>query len=260
MKRYLIDLDGTLYRGDQPVEGAAQFIDSLNRAGRDYLLVTNCPLNSAGKTAQRLQRMGIEVNEERVLNSGMACADYLRNRMPSARVYLIGSEDLRATFEQAGIALCQRDADAVVVGYDQQMTYAQLERACLELLAGASFIATNLDNVIPGKGSMIPHTGAIVAALRCATGLEPLVVGKPAEPMLQSALKLLGCGRKDCAVIGDRLDTDMAFALENGVDGYLVLTGCTTPEMLRRQRPAGIRVFKDLTELMRMEEQQDELL
>lgn len=254
MKRYLIDLDGTLYRGDSPIDHAADFIRWLEQQKHPYLLVTNCPLRTPEAVAQKLTNMGIAVAPQRVLNSAMVTLEYLQTAWPGARVLLLGSQPFWELLQQNGfMPTWQEDAEVVVVGYDTALTYDQLAVACRAIVAGAALVATNMDNVIPQGTSFVPHTGAVVQLLTYATGVQPVVIGKPMRAMLESAAKWLDCSPQDCIVIGDRLDTDMAFAQNNGIPGYLLLTGCTSREMLVGQEQSNLTVFNHLGEVMEYE-------
>lgn len=253
MKNYLIDLDGTLYRGMTKIEYADIFIKYLNDNSRKYLFVTNCPLNSQKEIAEKLKSMGIDADSQRVLNSAMATRDYLVKAGCGKKIYIIGSKALKDELFNWGFNIVESDPDIVVVGYDREFTYKKLEKACLFIRGGAQFIGTNIDATIPSGNTFIPHTGSILASISKSTGVEPICIGKPARYMLKSAAKILGCREADCAVIGDRLDTDMAFAINNGIPGYLVLTGTTDMSMLSKSYIKPDMVFDNLLELIKYE-------
>ncbi|HHW31695.1 MAG TPA: HAD-IIA family hydrolase [Clostridiaceae bacterium] len=258
MNVYLIDLDGTLYRGNEPIEHAAEFIDYLNKNNRKYLLTTNCPLNNPDGIVARLKAMGITTTADNVLTSSMACRDYLLKHHSGKRVFVIGSPSFLEILQTSGIHLTnhlsEREySEVVVIGYDQQMTYSQLKRACINILNGAEFITTNMDNVIPHGQTFIPHTGSITAAVQYAVNKEPVIIGKPFRHMFDSAVKMLGCNREDCVVIGDRLDTDILFAKNNNIPGYLVFTGVTTHSDLEKSSIKPDKCFNTLKDIIQME-------
>ncbi len=254
MKNCLIDLDGTIYRGDAPIEHADAFIEYLGSIGKKYIFVTNCPRNSPGRIAEKLEGMGIDPRGGKVLTSGVAALRYLRERHPGKSVYAIGSPDFLDLLTRGGVRLSFTDPDIVLVGFDPDFTYAKMEAASAFILRGAVFLGTNTDATIPHGSATIPHTGAILASISAATGKTPECLGKPSRFMLEAALAEMGCEKEDCAVIGDRLDTDMQFAASNGIPGYLVLTGSSTRETVRDSLAKGgiapTLIFEDLRELV----------
>lgn len=250
MRKYLIDLDGTLYRGSHVLPGAAQWIDRLNERRQNYLLCTNCPLHSPVSLTEKLAGMGIHTAPENILTSGMV----VKSLFPHGEtIALLGSKAYRGWLEENGFSFSP-NAKVAVAGYDPEMNYEELQRFCSAIFHGAQYILTNGDNVIPQGDKLVPHTGAIGAAIRYATGREPLVLGKPYAPMMNAALSLLDCTAEECAVVGDRMDTDMEFAFRNGAQGWLLLTGVTTLEEAKRYARQPEHIFRDLAELMEWED------
>ena len=254
MKNYLIDLDGTIYRGTKAVEHAKEFIAYLKENGRKFLFATNCPLNSLEKLADKLKGMDIQCEPSDFINCSMATADYLNEYYKGKKVYAIASPALRQLLTDYGVTLTEDKADVVVVGYDTEVTYEKLKKACVGILAGAEFIATNLDNTIPFLDTFIPHTGANVAFIECATGQKATVIGKPERYMIDTACKIMNCEKDSLCIIGDRLDTDISFGAQNGIDSYLVLTG-TVKEYTPGTNPVPTKVFNNLAEIIEFEKQ-----
>lgn len=254
MNCYLIDLDGTLYRGDQPIEHAAAFVRWLTRTGAAYQLLTNCPQKTPAALAEKLLRLGIAVDPARILTSGLACAEYLRQTRPGQRVFALGSPALKDALTGAGLRLVEEDAEVVVVGFDTDFCYYDLDLACANIAAGAAYIATNLDSVIPHGARLAPHTGAIAAAVSCATGEKPLVIGKPEPFMLSCALARMNQRSQPCVMLGDRLDTDWQFAVQNNIRGYLLLTGVTSRQEALAHGVPPERIAKNLLEVIEREE------
>ena len=252
MKNYLIDLDGTIYRGTRAIEHAKEFISYLKKNNRKFLFATNCPLNSLEKLAEKLRGMDIACEPSDFINCSMATADYLNEYHKGKKVYAVGSPALKELFKDYGITLTEDKADVVVIGYDTEVTYEKLKKACVEILSGAEFIATNLDNTIPFLDTFIPHTGANVAFIECATGKKAKVIGKPEGYMIDTACKILDCEKDSLCIIGDRLDTDISFGAQNGIDSYLVLTG-TTKAYDSSMNPEPTLVFNNLREIMDFE-------
>jgi len=179
----IIDLDGVLYRGDEAIVGAREFIALLQREGIPFLLLTNNSTRTPGQYVTKLGKMGIAIEESDVLTSAQATALYLeRIARPEARVYAIGEEGLRAALGER-YTIAEEGADFVVVGMDTGLTYEKLRVATLLIRGGARFIATNPDKTLPTEEGLVPGNGAVLAALEAATGVSPFVVGKP-EPAI----------------------------------------------------------------------------
>lgn len=193
--------------------------------------------------------MDIEIKEENVLTSGQVTAAYLQN-LHLNRVFLLGGEALKDELEQRGIEITDEKPDCVVVGYDRGFTYNKMEQAVKMILDGARFIATNSDTTIPSGNSLVPHTGALYVGIEAATGVKPLVMGKPERYMLDEAVNILGCSKDDCCVIGDRLDTDIAFGERHGIRTYLLMTGVTRTEDLKGSLYKPTEVFNNLNEVI----------
>lgn len=255
---YLLDMDGTIYRGSQPIPHAREFIRYLTEKKRRFLLLTNCPGNSPEYLVEKLERMGIHLSKQHILTSGQATASYISRTHPAARVYLIGSEALEMELSQKGLHIVDKDPDLVVVGYDRNFTYKKMEEACHWILEGCAFICTNMDSAIPEGDRLVPHTGAIVSSIQTVTGVEPLVVGKPSPMILDEALQRLQCTKEECCIIGDRLDTDILTGIRYGIPSYLVLTGVTDLQGLQDSPILPTRIFRDLGELMEEEKGKNE--
>lgn len=247
---YLIDMDGTIYRGSLPIPHVKEFIRYLQDNNRKFLMVTNCPGSSKKKRVDKLSAMGIEVTEDKIISFGDATVDYLINNTKFSRFYLIGSKALEELFIQRGLEIVHENPDCVVVGYDVNFTYDKLKKAVNFILNGAGFISTNIDNTIPEGSQLIPHTGAITASIEAATGAKPVIIGKPERYLLDTAIDRLHCSKEQCCVIGDRLDTDIYFGVKQNILSFLVLTGVTKKEMLEDSIIQPTKVFDDLSQLM----------
>jgi 4-nitrophenyl phosphatase len=249
IKSLMIDLDGVLYRGDEAIVGAKEFIALLQRERVPFLLLTNNSTRTPGQYVAKLARMGIAIEESDVLTSAQATALYLeRIAPPGARVYAIGEEGLRAALREK-YTIAESEADFVVVGLDSELTYEKLKTATLLIRSGARFIATNPDKTLPTEEGLIPGNGAIVAALEAATGMAPLVVGKPEPAIFDLALARMGGGKEGAAVIGDRLETDILGGRRAGLITILVLSGATSRQELENSSIKPDMVFEDVRQL-----------
>lgn len=227
---YILDLDGTLYKGEEAIPGARFFVGQLRERGIPYLFLTNNSSRTPGQVAEKLRRLGFPAEAEQVFTSAQSAARFLSGKGDHPRVYAIGEEGLLSALREAGCRLVQKEADAVVVGIDRQFTYEKLKRACLEIRAGARFVGTNGDRVIPTEEGMLPGNGSLCAAVAAASGMNPVFTGKPEPLIFQYALERLGTTPEETLVVGDNLDTDIRGGLEAGMDTLLVYTGVTAPE------------------------------
>lgn len=246
---FLLDLDGVLYRGSEPIRGAAQSVGRLRAAGKGLAFVTN---NSAGTpevVAERLAAVGIEARPDEIETSALVTAELLADRGVGS-AFVVGEDGLRTALRERGIDLCEGEpaaAEVVVVGLDRGATYATLRTASLLVQRGAKLIATNADASFPAPDGDWPGAGALLAAIETTTRVRAEVVGKPHPPILRAALRRAGGGVP--LVVGDRLDTDIAGAAALGWDSLLVLTGSTGREDLEVSAPLPTFVADDLTTL-----------
>jgi 4-nitrophenyl phosphatase len=247
----LIDMDGVLYRGKTALAGGADLLAFLDAHGISYLLVTNNSTLSPDQFAERLNGMGIPIAEERIMNSGVATAEYLSTLAPAGtKVNVVGEQGLVRELEKRGFVMAGRDAAYVVVGWDRHITFEKLATATLAIRAGATFIGTNPDKTYPLENDIIPGAGAIIAAVAAASGVEPTVVGKPEPIALQLALKRLGARPEETAILGDRLDTDILGGKRAGLITLMVLTGIHTLEDVATSDVLPDRVFDNLPQML----------
>src|SRR5579859_3697093 len=197
LRGLLIDLDGVVYTGRDPIPGAAEFLAEARRRGLRFLLVTNNSTTSAELVAERLRSMGIEVSPHEILTSAQAAAAYVGAlSTPGTRVRIVGEAGLRQAAEAEGLFIvedAEAQADWVIAGLDRAFTYDKLTSATRAIMAGARFVATNADALLPIEGGQVlPGAGSIVAAIQTATAVLPVVIGKPEQGMFDQGLKRLG--------------------------------------------------------------------
>ena len=250
LSAFLIDLDGVVYTGNTPIRGAAEFFRYLARTGRRFQCITNNSTLTAEQFADKLAGMGIPVAPEQVLTSPQATALHLKERLaPGARILVIGEEGLVRALLCEGFRLADRAPDAVVCGLDRRLTYERLKRACLAIRAGAPLVATNPDLSLPAEQGLLPGNGATLAYLGAATGVTPLVIGKPEATMLGVAMERMGAQPAQTAIVGDSLLTDMLAGDRAGVTKILVLSGVSTAADLATSPIQPDHVFRDLPAL-----------
>jgi 4-nitrophenyl phosphatase len=249
----ILDMDGVLWRGDQPLPGIVPFFDAMRARGIPFALATNNSSRSPESYVQKLAKMGVTgVQIEQLISSGTATTIYLTTQYPPGTgVYVLGGDGLRELMIGAGFTLADEGAAVVVVGLDPYLTYEKLKRATLLLRAGASFVATNVDATFPSPEGLLPGAGSLVAALQTASDREPdAIMGKPHAPMFQAALHVMGTSPHNTLMIGDRLNTDVEGAARLGLRTALVLTGVSTLDEVEHAALKPDGVYDDLVALL----------
>ncbi|MEA2433224.1 MAG: hypothetical protein QOG54_681 [Actinomycetota bacterium] len=248
------DMDGVLYRGSDPIPGAAGAIARLRERGVRVLFCTNNSHFTVTQYVERLARFGIASSADDILTSGIVAADVLRERGFQGKTALVvGGEGVREALGSVCISVKDDPevtaADVVVVGWDPEFTYPAMRRAADAVRKGAAFVATNSDATFPARDGLWPGAGAILASIQTASGRVAEVVGKPNPPMTEAtARRLEGCER--IAVLGDRPDTDLAMGVARGWSTILVLSGVTAAADVDRLDQKPDHVIASLAELV----------
>jgi 4-nitrophenyl phosphatase len=227
-KGYLIDLDGTVYRGNEVIQEASEFIYELRKKGHSYLFLTNNSSKTQKQVSDKLNKLGIESSPEHVFNTSMATAKYIKQNFPGATCYCIGEEGLFDALEREEVKVTDEiDCDVVVIGIDRDITYEKLAKACLAVRNGATFISTNSDNALPTERGLLPGNGAMTSVISVSTGVKPQFIGKPESIIVEQALEVLGTDKSDTILVGDNYHTDILAGINSGVDTLMVFTGVT---------------------------------
>lgn len=235
IKCFLFDMDGTINLGMELIPGMEGFFDKLKEAGRKYYLVTNNSSKDHGHYVRKMSAMGVPVTENEVLISSDALVATLKHTKPQARLFVLGTPELKTVIKRGGFTLTSRleeETDYVVVGFDQTLTYETLTIACRLIDRGVPYIATHPDVRCPIEGGeYIPDTGAFLSCIKTATGKDPeYITGKPYRYMVDAVMDRTGLKKEEIAMVGDRLMTDIRFGTDNGILSVLVLTGEATLE------------------------------
>lgn len=251
IRHLLIDLDGVLYLGNSAIPGAVEFVGWLRARRLSFRLVTNNATLTPEQYVAKLGAMGIPVLPEEAFTSALATAQYLQTQGAAGQgACAIGEEGLEQALTAIDLRLDAPHPEWVVVGLDRLLTYDKLKRAALAIGAGARFIGTNPDTSLPTEEGLLPGAGSILAALTATTGVAPLVIGKPEPTMLQLAMTALVGTLENTAMLGDRLDTDIAGAARIGMPSIMVLTGVSNRADLETSPVQPTLVMKDLFELI----------
>ncbi|HLF28496.1 MAG TPA: HAD-IIA family hydrolase [Anaerolineae bacterium] len=252
LQALIIDMDGVLWRGSEPLPGIPEFFAFLRERDIRFVLATNNSSRTEAQYAGRLAAYGAPVALDEIVTSASATADYLTSILPAgSRVYAIGLEGVRQALSERGFTLAEEDAAAVVVGIDWHTTYAQLKRAALLIRAGAIFVGTNPDATFPAPEGIIPGNGALLAAIETATSVKPIVIGKPEPLLYQQALRRLNTPLERTAALGDRLETDILGGIRAGLKTILVMGGVTTRAQLAASAYQPDWVFEDIIDVVR---------
>ena len=240
---WLTDMDGVLVHEDDPIEGAAEFIEALKASGRAFLVLTNNSIYTPRDLRARLLRSGIDVPENAIWTSALATADFLADQRPGGTAYVVGEAGLTTAMHDVGYVMSDRDPDYVVLGETRTYSFEAITTAIRLVERGARFIATNPDPTGPSAHGPLPATGAVAALITRATGVEPYFVGKPNPLMMRSALNRIDAHSETTVMVGDRMDTDIVSGLEAGLRTILVLTGSTRRDQVDRfpYRPTQVR-------------------
>ncbi len=241
---FIFDLDGCIYRGNSVIEGAPEVVEALRGKGRKVLFLTNNSTKTPRQFVEKLARMGIAANDADIMTSSIATSKYLRGRRRGRGIergregetgrgrgscYVVGEEGLCAALRSEGFELLEEgraaEADYIVCGLDMKVTYEKLAAACVAIQNGAKFIATNADPNLPVEGGYLPGAGSIVRLIEEATGVRPLIIGKPSPRIVRMALERLGTTAGETAMVGDTLNMDIKAGRAAGLLTILVLTG-----------------------------------
>lgn len=257
VRHLILDMDGVLWQGETPLPQLPAFFAALESLGIGVALATNNATKTPESYVARLAGMGVRLTAQQVVGAAEATASYIQRFYPAgATVFVVGEAGLHEMLRRYGLTIVNpldaaytwagRPADLVVVGLDRQVTYQQLADAARHLERGAVFIGANPDTSLPTEDGALPGAGALLAALEATTGRSPLIIGKPRPGLFDEALRRLGGKPHDTAMVGDRLETDIAGAQQAGLPAILVLTGVTRPADLAASPIQPDAVYPDI--------------
>jgi len=254
----IFDMDGVVYRGSQRIEGAKEVIEYLKERGIPFVFLTNNSTRTPRMYREKLLSMDMDVPEERIVTSGLAARLYMTRHLKPGKVFVIGGRGLHEEMKNLGwgtvsIEECRegkwREIRHVVVGLDPKLTYEKLKYGTLAIRNGASFIGTNPDTTYPAEEGLYPGAGAIIASLKASTDREPLIIGKPNEPVYEIVKTKLG-NVEEIWMVGDRLDTDIAFAKRFGMKAIMVLTGVSSLKDIEESEVKPDLILPSIRELL----------
>lgn len=251
---FLIDMDGVIYKGTEPIPGAIEFINYLRDNEYPFLFLTNNSQRTNRDVSYKLRKMGFNVNDEDVFTCAMATARHLASKNAQGTAFVIGEGGLLTELHNIGYSIVDENPDYVIIGEGRTIMLESVDKAINMIMKGAKLIATNLDPNCPvGKGEYRAGCGAFVAMLEFATGKQAFSVGKPSPIMMRMARKILDLGTDETIMIGDTMGTDILGAGSMGFTTVLTLSGVTKQEDLEHYGYAPDFIVQSLKDLLNIE-------
>jgi len=250
---YIFDLDGTVYLGEALLPTAGETLAVLRARDLRTIFISNNPTHAREEYANKLTRLGVPTPIEDILTSSLVMVDFLKQRMPGARLFVVGEQPLCAELRRGGFELTDQahNVDAVIASFDRTFVYYKLQIAFDAIRAGARFFATNPDRYCPMPSGGEPDCAAIIAAIEACTDTDvEAVVGKPSAYMVEAALNLMNLPVVDCLMTGDRLETDVLMGQEAGMSTALTLTGATPESALAGSSIRPTYILRQLSDLL----------
>lgn len=230
---FLLDMDGTVNLGYDPIDGAKEFLETLKEQEKNYIFLTNNSSKSASDYVEKMRSLGFPCESENVFTSGMAAGMFLEENKKGSKVYVCGTKSLKNELKNYDVDMSEsgEDADTVLLGYDTELDYKKIRTVCDLLDGGADYYATNIDMVCPIEGGRyLPDCGSFADMFEQAVKRRPRFLGKPDRTMIDIIAKAQGVPYENIAMVGDRIYTDVKTGINAGVTSVLVLSGETTME------------------------------
>ncbi|MGF6849084.1 NagD protein [Chitinophaga sp. W3I9] len=253
-KGFLIDMDGVIYKGSEPIPGAVEFINGLRDKGLPFLFLTNNSQRTSRDVCYKLNKMGFKVNDTDIFTCAMATARYLASKKENGTAYVIGEGGLLTELYNAGYSIVDDQPDYVIIGEGRTIMLESVDKAINMIMKGAKLIATNLDPNCPmGDGKYRAGCGALVAMLEFASGIKAFSVGKPSPVMMRMARKALQLTTDETVMIGDTMGTDILGAGSMGFTTVLTLSGVTHEDDLVNFGYSPDFIIKSVNDLLNEE-------
>lgn len=248
-------MDGVIWKGDAPIGDLPATFKRIRERGLKFVFATNNGTKTPEEYRQKLAELGVEIDASQIVTSALGIAFMLSQRFPrGTKVFVIGEDGIRVALEEKGFEVLgvenAPEAEAVVMGIDRGITFQKVAEATLLVRAGIPFYTTNTDRTFPTPRGEIPGSGAWLSVVTSATGVEPIVAGKPFPYLMELSLEKLGMKKEETLVVGDRLETDIAAGQSVGCPTALVLSGVTTKEQADKWMPQPDRIAESLFALV----------
>ncbi|MCE9647912.1 MAG: HAD-IIA family hydrolase [Chloroflexi bacterium] len=242
IKALILDMDGVIWKGDVPIGDLPSTFARIRERGLKFVFATNNGTKTPEEYQQKLADLGVDIEPWQVVTSAMGIAFMLsRKYQPGTKIFMIGEDGIRVALQEKGFEVLSTEnapeAQAVVMGIDRGINFQKIAEATLLVRAGIPFYTTNTDRTFPTSRGEIPGSGAWLAVITAATGVEPIVAGKPQPYLMELSLERLGSKKEDTLIVGDRLETDIASGQTVGCPTALVLSGVSTQEQAAQWNP-----------------------
>ena len=253
IKCFILDMDGTIYLGNELFSFTKDFLKKVEETGREYYFFTNNSSKSQQDYIEKLERFGIRIKRQQMMTSTHVISRYLKQHYEGKSVYVVGTLSLIQEFQYFDMNLTEEDPDIVVLGFDTTLTYEKLSKACHYIRNGCIYFGINPDWNCPMEGgAFIPDCGSIAKLIEASTGRFPEFFGKPSKHTLDYIIQETGYEPDEIAIVGDRLYTDIAVADQSDVMSILVLSGESTREDVKTSDVKPNVILEDLSEITKM--------
>jgi 4-nitrophenyl phosphatase len=254
-KALILDMDGVLWKMDAPIVDLPATFKRIRERGLKFAFATNNGTKTPGQYVEKFAGLGVDVDPAQVVTSALCVARMLEKKFPGGgKIFVIGEHGIRAALKEKGFEILSVNnapkADAFVIGVDRSVDYEKMAEATLLVRAGTPFYATNPDKTFPTPRGEIPGAGAWISVITTATGIEPVIAGKPYPYLMEMALEQLGTKKKETLVVGDRLETDIVAGQAVGCPTALVLSGVSPKEQAEEWMPKIDVIADDLFKLV----------
>lgn len=254
IKGLILDMDGVLWRHNEPIGDLPAIFKAIQDQGLKVILATNNGTKTVDEFFTKINGFGVTLADWQIISAAQATAIYLAEKYPNGcTVYAVGTPSLTKILEDAGLTVvseCSEKVQAVVVAMDTGLTYEKIKNAELLVRGGCEFIGTNPDVTYPSPEGLIPGAGTVIGAIEIASGQKATIIGKPEPLLYQMALRRLGLEPEETLGIGDRLETDIVGAQAAGIRSAFVLTGASTLEQAQQMTPPPDLIANNLSELV----------
>ncbi|MDO8754007.1 MAG: HAD-IIA family hydrolase [Anaerolineales bacterium] len=255
IKALILDMDGVLWKGDAPIGNLPEIFARIRERGLKFVFATNNGTKTPEEYQQKLADLGVDIEAWQVVTSAMGIAFILSHKYPKGtKIFMIGEDGLRVALEEKGFEILSvenaPEAKAVVMGIDRGINFQKVAEATLLVRAGIPFYTTNTDRTFPTPRGEIPGSGAWVSVVTYATGVDPIIAGKPFPYLMELSLERLGSKKEETLVVGDRLETDIAAGQGVGCPTALVLSGVSTKEQTDQWIPQPDMIVDSLSALV----------
>ena len=255
IKALILDMDGVLWRSDEPIGDLPAIFARIQSRGLKYVFATNNGTKTPEQYVDKLADLGVNVEPWQVVTSSLAVSHMLlQTYQRGTKIFVIGEDGVYHALKEKGFEVVPvtdaQDAQVVVMGIDRAITFDKMREATLLVRSSIPFYATNPDKTFPTPRGEIPGAGAWISVVTTATNVEPIYAGKPYPYMMELSLEILGTKKEETLVVGDRLETDIAAGQAVGCPTALVLSGVATKEQAKKWKPKIDMVANDLTNLI----------